>query len=495
MDDRKTWRLCRGPCTRTPHGDGAGRGGAGAPAASGREGGGVRHPVAPEEVLAAARRPTAAPRRPAPFAARSLPVSIKDLFDIRGQQRRRQQGAGRHAARHARCADRAPPEGPAPSSSPHQHERSSPIPSASIRITARRSIRSTGRRGAFPAVPPRARRCRSRTAWRRADRHDTGGSCRIPARSAASSATSPRPVACRSMARCPFLDARFDRSAGAQRRLLRPARPIISGDRPPFAEPPSVKGLRWRCPKTLVRRARTLPSPALRSSAEELARISALVEEIELPEFAELRRHQRQGWLPGLGSLALAPGAYRARVGPLRPARRQPHPTRRAMTASDYIDLLQARRALDPAVERRIRRYDALVMPTVPLVLPASPILRTRRSTARQLLMLRNPTLINFLDGCAISLPCQAPGDAPVGLTLAARRGKTAISSRWPKQSSGGGKALTPSPAIRPCRSPARISHGLRSNTRSTQPSRNISGFACSIALSAPSESGLPGRS
>ena len=38
-------------------------------------------------------------------------------------------------------------------------------------------------------------------------------------------------------------------------------------------------------------------------------------------------------------------------------------------------------------------------------------------------LILRNPTLINFLDGCALSLPCHAPGSAPVGLMTAAPGG------------------------------------------------------------------------
>jgi aspartyl-tRNA(Asn)/glutamyl-tRNA(Gln) amidotransferase subunit A len=33
---------------------------------------------------------------------------------------------------------------------------------------------------------------------------------------------------------------------------------------------------------------------------------------------------------------------------------------------------------------------------------------------------LRNPTLINFLDGCALSLPCHAADEAPVGLMVAA---------------------------------------------------------------------------
>jgi aspartyl-tRNA(Asn)/glutamyl-tRNA(Gln) amidotransferase subunit A len=32
--------------------------------------------------------------------------------------------------------------------------------------------------------------------------------------------------------------------------------------------------------------------------------------------------------------------------------------------------------------------------------------------------MLRNPSVVNFLDGCALSLPCHAPGSWPVGLML-----------------------------------------------------------------------------
>jgi aspartyl-tRNA(Asn)/glutamyl-tRNA(Gln) amidotransferase subunit A len=33
-------------------------------------------------------------------------------------------------------------------------------------------------------------------------------------------------------------------------------------------------------------------------------------------------------------------------------------------------------------------------------------------------LLLRNTTVANFLDRCAISIPCHEPGEAPVGLML-----------------------------------------------------------------------------
>ena len=91
------------------------------------------------------------------------------------------------------------------------------------------------------------------------------------------------------------------------------------------------------------------------------------------------------------------------------------------MGAADYIDLQQARRRWIAQVEARIAPYDALLMPTVPVVAP--PIADLQASddayTAANGLILRNCTFINFLDGCALSLPCHRPGDAPVGLMLA----------------------------------------------------------------------------
>ena len=33
-------------------------------------------------------------------------------------------------------------------------------------------------------------------------------------------------------------------------------------------------------------------------------------------------------------------------------------------------------------------------------------------------LLLRNPSVVNMLDGCAISIPCHAAGELPVGLMI-----------------------------------------------------------------------------
>jgi Asp-tRNA(Asn)/Glu-tRNA(Gln) amidotransferase A subunit family amidase len=65
--------------------------------------------------------------------------------------------------------------------------------------------------------------------------------------------------------------------------------------------------------------------------------------------------------------------------------------------------------------------FDALIMPTVPIVAPQiAPLLASDAAFFEaNRLLLRNPSLVNILDGCAISVPCHQSGELPVGLTVA----------------------------------------------------------------------------
>jgi aspartyl-tRNA(Asn)/glutamyl-tRNA(Gln) amidotransferase subunit A len=98
------------------------------------------------------------------------------------------------------------------------------------------------------------------------------------------------------------------------------------------------------------------------------------------------------------------------------------------VSAADYLNLLQRRRDWIKRVEARLAGLDALICPTVPIVAP--PIADLLDDDAAFFkangLLLRNTFPINFLDGCAFSLPCQAPGALPVGLMLAAPGGHDA---------------------------------------------------------------------
>ncbi|GBH26204.1 amidase [Burkholderia vietnamiensis] len=92
-------------------------------------------------------------------------------------------------------------------------------------------------------------------------------------------------------------------------------------------------------------------------------------------------------------------------------------------SAADYLDLLAARAAmLDEAARTVWSRFDALVAPTVPIVPPRIADLEAHDAAfaPTNALGLRNPAAFNFLDACALSLPCQPRGAAPVGRMLAA---------------------------------------------------------------------------
>ncbi len=91
-------------------------------------------------------------------------------------------------------------------------------------------------------------------------------------------------------------------------------------------------------------------------------------------------------------------------------------------TAADYLDLIAARAAvLDEAARTMWSRVDAVLAPTVPVVPPRIAELEADDDTFARTnaLILRNPSAFNFLDACALSLPCHPRDTAPVGLMLA----------------------------------------------------------------------------
>jgi aspartyl-tRNA(Asn)/glutamyl-tRNA(Gln) amidotransferase subunit A len=95
-------------------------------------------------------------------------------------------------------------------------------------------------------------------------------------------------------------------------------------------------------------------------------------------------------------------------------------------TAAFYLKTQQLRRELivQWVAELEDAEADAVLAPTVPLIAPKIDDLADDDAYSRtNLLMLRNPTVVNALDGCAISLPCHEPDQAPVGLMLAGAGG------------------------------------------------------------------------
>ena len=89
-------------------------------------------------------------------------------------------------------------------------------------------------------------------------------------------------------------------------------------------------------------------------------------------------------------------------------------------SAADYIDLLGARERFTRAARMRLAKFDAWLMPTVAIAPPEIAALEQDDDYffAMNAKVLRNPSIVNFMDGCALSVPCHRPGEPPAGLSI-----------------------------------------------------------------------------
>ncbi|MGJ7569773.1 amidase [Variovorax sp. RB2P76] len=162
---------------------------------------------------------------------------------------------------------------------------------------------------------------------------------------------------------------------------------------------------------------------AFERSLQTLRAAGARIREIELPELAELATINATG-----GFSAAEAHAWHRLLLERSGAGYDPRVAQRilrgaTMKAHEYIDLVNARRDWIARVESALAPFDAVLSPTVPITAPtiasvAPGAERDDEFFRVNALLLRNPSIVNMLDGCAISLPCHTAGELPVGLML-----------------------------------------------------------------------------
>ena len=201
---------------------------------------------------------------------------------------------------------------------------------------------------------------------------------------------------------------------------------VLAGERPRALTPPEFSGLRLGVPRNLM--LEDLDAEVARTFEAALQRFSrrgAKILEIEVPEFDEVAKANARGGISPPEAYAVH-RAWIDREREFDPRVRERILQGASVLAADYIDLLQNRARLMRSFSRLRYDIDVLVMPTVPRVAPPIEELERDAETYRRVnrLMLRNTNPINFLDGCALTLPVHAPGDAPVGLMVAGFSGE-----------------------------------------------------------------------
>lgn len=180
-----------------------------------------------------------------------------------------------------------------------------------------------------------------------------------------------------------------------------------------------LAGLRLAVPRTVMLDA--LEPHVAASFSAALARLSAAGAKIMDAPFAMLAEAAELNKFSGPESFAWHRELLAAREAEydFRVAKRIRMGA--AMSAADYIDLHRSRRDWIARMEEALAPFDSLIMPTVPMVAPPiGPLEQSEEAFFKANgLLLRNPSSINLLDGCAVSLPCHAPGTLPVGLMIA----------------------------------------------------------------------------
>ena len=250
---------------------------------------------------------------------------------------------------------------------------------------------------------------------------DTGGSCRIPA--AFCGVVGYKPTARRVpidgvLPLAPSLDS------------VGPLAPTVAccavidavlAGAPPVAPPPAyLAGLRFAVPDNMVLDDMDATvAAAFEHALRLLADAGARISHVPFPVFDELPAVNAKGGFAASEAYAWHRPLLAAKGAGYDPRIRVRIERGERMSAVDYVELVQARARLIAAFDAATAPFDAVVMPTVPIVPPRIADLDDERAYNRQnLLILRNTALGNFLDRCAISLPCHRPGDPPVGLML-----------------------------------------------------------------------------
>ncbi len=370
-------------------------------------------------------------RAPGPYAG--LPISLKDLFDVAGEVTAAGSTAladAKPATAHAAVVSRMLAQGFVPVGRTNMTEFAFSGLGINPHFGTPRSPWQRDPEGSGGRIPGGSS---SGAAVSVADGMalaalgtDTGGSCRIP--SAFCGVVGYKPTARRVplsgvLPLAPSLDSVGPLAPSVQCCAIVDA--ILAGQAPRALEPMQLRGLRLAVPGNLVMDGvDSVVAEVFGRTLNRLGALGARVTHLAFPQFERMAAVNAQGGLAPAEAYAWHRTLLARQGDAYDPRVRSRIERGAAMTGSELIALQTARIEIRASMDAATSPFDAVVMPTTPMLPPRIDSLEDDAEYTRvNNLVLRNTSLANFLDRCSISIPASRRGDAPVGLMLMGETG------------------------------------------------------------------------
>ena len=198
---------------------------------------------------------------------------------------------------------------------------------------------------------------------------------------------------------------------------------VMAGEDIVSLDPLAVAGLRFGVAEGLpLDRLEDTVASAFVAAIARLDRAGVHISHETLPQFDDMAAVNAKGGIPPFEACAIHRDRIERRASDFDPNVRFRIERGCMVLQADYDAMVRERGLLVRAMDARLAGLDALIMPTTAIVAPTiAEVADTKIFAARNAAVLRNPSIVNFFDLCAITLPLPAP--IPVGLMLVARNG------------------------------------------------------------------------